>query len=450
MTTLEDRTDGVTGAILGEWPAMVRLAVPIIVGLSAATLIEVVDTIMIAPLGTEPLAAAGLTANTLVVMFSGLYGLISIISVLIAHARGADDAQAMSSTVRNGICLGLLSGALAAAAMIAGFPLLRIAGQPEPVLELLFPYWSCMALMLIPFSGLTLFKGLFDAIDRPWFGVAYSMSAVAINIPLNWLMIHGAFGWPGLGLLGAGLASLLSQSLALTAAFVHWRMADTMAAFRLPGRLSLRAMRIQFSHGWPIALTYIGEGGAYTLSGLMIGWFGAAALAANQVVGSISAVIYMAPLGMAAAVGIRISEARGAGEFSRLRAIGFSAILTVIAWMAIITILLVVFGRTIAASLSNDPEVIALAAAMFLTMAFMQIFDGVQASCFGALRGLVDTRAPTLISIFAFWIIAVPGAYLFGFSFGFGPPGIWVGFGLGLLVAAVALVWRFIRLTAAA
>jgi multidrug resistance protein, MATE family len=242
----------------------------------------------------------------------------------------------------------------------------------------------------------------------------------------------------------------LSQSLALTAAFVHWRMADTMAAFRLPGRLSLRAMRIQFSHGWPIALTYIGEGGAYTLSGLMIGWFGAAALAANQVVGSISAVIYMAPLGMAAAVGIRISEARGAGEFSRLRAIGFSAILTVIAWMAIITILLVVFGRTIAASLSNDPEVIALAAAMFLTMAFMQIFDGVQASCFGALRGLVDTRAPTLISIFAFWIIAVPGAYLFGFSFGFGPPGIWVGFGLGLLVAAVALVWRFIRLTAAA
>ncbi|MEM5470663.1 MATE family efflux transporter [Hoeflea sp. AS60] len=450
MTATHIDNDSLLAGIRREWPAMLHLAVPIIVGLSAATLIEVVDTIMIAPLGTEPLAAAGLTANTLVLMFSGLYGLISIISVLIAHARGADDARAMSSTVKNGLGLALISGAVAATLMIAGFPLLRIAGQPEPVLSLLLPYWSCMALMLIPFSGLTLFKGLFDAIDRPWLGVAYAMSAVAINIPLNWLMIHGAFGWPGLGLLGAGIASLTSQSLALTAAFVHWRMAEQMATFRLPSRLSFSEMRLQFSQGWPIAMTYIGEGGAYTLAGLMIGWFGAAALAANQVVGSISAVIYMAPLGMAAAVGIRISEARGGLEFARLRAIGFSAILTVIAWMAIITVLLVVFGRAIAASLSNDPEVVTLAAAMFLTMAFMQIVDGVQASCYGALRGMVDTRVPTLISIFAFWGVALPGSYLFGFTLGFGPPGIWIGFGLGLLIAASALVWRFVRLTAPA
>jgi len=448
MTHSQQQTNGMFAAIMREWPDTIRLAVPIIVGLSAATLIEVVDTIMIAPLGTRPLAAAGLTANTLVVMYSGLYGLISIISVLIAHARGSGDALALSATVRNGLWLSLGAGAAATLAMIAGFSLLGLAGQPQPVLDLLLPYWSCMALMLIPFSGLALFKGLFDAVDRPWLGVAFAMSGVGINIPLNWLLIHGAFGWSGLGLVGAGIASLTSQSLALAAAFAYWRLADAMAAFRLPARLSLRAMRSQFIQGWPIAMTYIGEGGAYTLAGLMFGWFGAEALAAGQVVGSISAVIYMAPLGMAAAVGIRTSQARGGSEPERLRPIGFSAILTVIAWMAVITVLLVLFGGTIAASLSDDSEVVALATAMFLTMAFMQIVDGIQASSFGALRGMVDTRAPTIISIVAFWGIALPGSYLFGFTFGFGPPGIWIGFGLGLLVAAVVLVWRFIRLTA--
>ena len=447
MNSAHHQNDALFAAILREWPGMVRLAVPIVVGLSAATLINVVDTVMIAPLGTEALAAAGLTANALIVMYSGLYGLLSITTVLIAHAGGAGDASALSSTLRNGLWLGLISGIAAAAMMIAGFPLLRVAGQPGPVLDLLLPYWSCMALMLIPFSGLTVFKGLFDAAGRPWLGVAYSMSGVAINIPLNWLLIYGAFGWPGLGLPGAGIASLMSQSLACAAAFVYWRKADAMAAYRLPSRLSPRALRFQFGQGWPIALTYIGEGGAYTLAGLMFGWFGAAALAAGQVVGSIGEVIYMAPLGMAAAVGIRISQARGAGESGRLRAIGFSAILTVIGWMAVVTLLLVLFGQTVAAGLSSDSEVIALASAMFLTMAFMQIVDGIQASSFGALRGMVDTRLPTLISIVAFWLIALPGAYLFGFTLGYGPPGIWIGFGVGLLAAAVALVWRFIRLT---
>ena len=122
--------------------------------------------------------------------------------------------------------------------------------------------------------------------------------------------------------------------------------------------------------GLPIPFVlYSNAANVGVMAGLMFGWFGAAALAAGQVVGSIGEVIYMAPLGMAAAVGIRISQARGAGENGRLRAIGFSAILTVVAWMAVVSLLLVLFGRTVAASLSDDPKVIALASAMFLTCA---------------------------------------------------------------------------------
>lgn len=437
-------------ASLSEAPRVVSLAVPIVVGLAAATLIGVVDTVMIAPLGTEALAAAALTTSALVILYSALYGLVSVIGITMAQARGAQDPEAVSSAVRNGALLGLIAGTACTVLMIALFPLLPVLGQPQQVIAVLFPYWVTMAFVVIPFAILYVFKGLFDAVDRPWTGAAFALLGVLFNIPLNWVLIHGAFGWPGLGLLGAGLASLLAEGVALTAVWLYWRRARSMAAFRQRAALSVKTMAQQFREGWPVAVAYTGEAGAYALAGLMLGWFGAAALAANQVVGSIASVLYMLPLGMAAAVGIRIGQAVGAGETERVRAIGLGAFGTVVAWMAAITVLLLILRTDISRALSDDPEVVAIASAMFITMALMQVVDGIQSTSVGALRGLVDNRVPTVISLIAYWLIALPCAYLFGFWLDLGPAGVWVGYGLGLATAAVALQVRFFRRTAVA
>ena len=447
MSLVTNKRPGLVAASLGEAPKVVSLAIPIVVGLAAATLIGVVDTIMIAPLGTEALAAAALTTSALVILYSALYGLVSVIGITIAQARGAQEPKAVSSNVRNGALLGLIAGAAGAALMVALFPLLPYLGQPERVLAVLFPYWITMAFVVIPFTVLYVFKGLFDAVDRPWTGAAFALLGVLVNIPFNWVLIHGAFGWPGLGLLGAGLASLLAEGVALFALWLYWRRARSMAAFRQKAALSLRTMGQQFREGWPVALAYTGEGGAYALAGLMLGWFGAAALAANQVVGSIAAVLYMLPLGMAAAVGIRIGQAVGAGETARVRAIGLGALGTVMAWMTAITVLILLLRTDISQAFSDDPEVVAIASLMFLTMAFMQIVDGVQSTSVGALRGLIDNRVPTVISLIAYWLIALPFAYLFGFWLDLGPSGVWIGYGLGLLTAAVALLLRFFKRT---
>ncbi|WP_208539329.1 MATE family efflux transporter [Algihabitans albus] len=424
------------------------LAVPIVVGLAAATLIGVVDTIMIAPLGTQALAAAALATSALVILYSALYGLVSVIGITMAQARGAQEPKAVSSAVRNGALLGLIAGAAGTGMMIALFPLLPYLGQPEQVLAVLFPYWVSMAFVVIPFAILYVFKGLFDAVDRPWTGAAFALLGVLVNIPFNWVLIHGVFGWAGLGLLGAGLASLLAEGVALLAVWLYWRRSRSMAPFRQRAALSLKTMAQQFREGWPVALAYTGEGGAYALAGLMLGWFGAAALAANQVVGSIATVLYMLPLGMAAAVGIRIGQAVGAGETERVRAIGLGAFGAVVAWMAVVTVLLTILRTDISRALSDDPEVVAIASAMFLTMALMQVVDGIQSTSLGALRGLVDNRVPTVISLIAYWLIALPCAYLFGFWLDLGPAGVWIGYGLGLTTAAVALQVRFFRRTA--
>ena len=440
---------GAVRATLREVPRVAGLALPIVVGLAAATLIGVVDTIMIAPLGTEALAAAALTSAALVVLYSGLYGLVSVVGIGMAQGSGAADAPRVAGELRAGLAVALAAGVLCAAGMALALPLLDRLGQPPQVLALLPAYWLTMSAVLVPFALLYVFKGLFEAVGRPWTAAGFALLGVALNVPLNWVLIHGALGWPGLGLWGAGLASVAAEGTALLAAWAWWRRSSAMAPYRGPAPVTRPRVAAQLREGLPVALGYVGEGGAYAVAGVMLGWFGAEALAANQIVGSIGGVLYMVPLGMAAAVGIRIGQAAGAGRTDRLRPIGLAALGTVVVWMAGVTALLLVLREDVAAALSDSPEVVAVASGMFLTVAFMQVADGVQSTSLGALRGLVDNRVPTAVSLVAYWAVALPAAWAFGFALGLGPSGVWIGYGLGLGLAAAILLRRFLRRTSA-
>lgn len=406
-------------------------------------LIGVIDTIMIAPLGTKPLAAAGITTSAVIILLSALWGLVTMTGIRIAQAEGAGDRPGVAAELKTGLWLGVVAGGLGALVMIAIIPALGLLGQPQDVRDILPGYWISMALWLIPFTAFYVIKGLFDAVGRPWAGVALSYLGVGVNLPLNWLLIYPA----GLGLLGAGLASILSQSLALAAAWLVWQRARGLAPWRVPiarGKLRLRA---QVRDGWPLMVGYAGEGGAYALIGVMMGWVGATALAANQIVHTVGAVGYVFPLGMATAASIRIGLAHGAGETARLRPILRAALFIVTGWMVLVMTVFLLAGGWLSGLLSDDPEVVALATTLFVALALMQIADGIQSTTLGALRGMGDMRWPTAVSLVAYWPLALPAAYGLAFWAGLGALGLWIGFALGLGIAALLLPLRFWRLT---
>jgi MATE family multidrug resistance protein len=302
-----------------------------------------------------------------------------------------------------------------------------------------------MAVWLIPFTLFFTLKSLFDAVGREWTGVALSYIGVVVNIPANYLLIHVA----GLGLLGAGLASILSQGISLLAALAYWRLAPAMRPYRGPVPTRWTRVRTQAREGLPLCIGYAGEGGAYAVVGLMMGWIGATALAAHQVTNAVLGLAYVIPLGMAGAVSIRIGQAMGGRRPERLRAILKAGLLIVTLWQTLVAVLFVGFGGAIAALLSTDPDVVALATMLFIAVAVLQVFDGIQSTSLGALRGLMDNRVPTILTLIAYWPIALPAAYLTGFTLGHGGLGIWVGYSIGIAIAAVVLPWRFWRRTAA-
>jgi multidrug resistance protein, MATE family len=149
------------------------------------------------------------------------------------------------------------------------------------------------------------------------------------------------------------------------------------------------------------------------------------------------------PLGVAGAVAIRVAQARGAGEVGALRPIALAALGVATIWLTAAALVLGLRGSQIAALITDDPAVAAVAAQMFLVFAVFQVVDGVQSTMLGALRGMSDTAWPAVVSILAYWVLSLPLGWALAHWGAQGPAGIWMGFLLGLLFAATALIWRF-------
>lgn len=441
---------GLVVAVRREVPAILALAVPIVAGLGASTLLGVTDSVMLAPLGALPLAAVGITNAVAVILFAAIYGLLSALSVHVGTAFGARQRRRIPLILRNGLVLGTLVGALGAAVMLALWPVLPHLGQPSEVLAIMFPYWVAISLLMLPFSVLTVFKATFEAVDRPWLGAGFAFLGVVINVPLNYALIWGLGPLPALGLTGAGIASLAAEALALLAAWAFWQRAPSMRRLRLRAPIRSAEIAAVAREGAPLGLMYVAETGAMAVATLMIGTFGAVALAGNQVAMSVGGLLYMVPLGVAGAVAIRVAQERGAANTAALRPIVWAALGLGMIWLATAAALLGLYGGTVAGWITDDPQVITVAAAIFLVFAFSQVMDGVQSTMTGALRGLSDTGFPALVSLLSYWALGLPLGWALAHPAGLGPAGVWAGFCIALALAGLVLVRRFLRRSNAA
>lgn len=430
-----------------ESRSLISLAVPLIAGWLGGSFVWLINTYFLGPFGEVPLAAVSLTTSVLIILFSALFGFLGPIGYLIGTAFGAGDATKISQVIKHGAALGFIAGVIGFVFMALALFALPYLGQPPEVLEIIAPYWLLNGAVMIPFCISFVYKQFYDAMDKAWTGVALTLVSVLVNIPLAWILVSGQFGFPAWGLVGAGAASFVSACIgtAVTAAHFYWM--PEHAPYRARMNWSRDAFIEQIREGVPMGVQYFLEGGAVAVAGILIGLLGATALAANQIVFSVAGLLYMIPLGMSAAVGIRVAQAAGGGEKARARTIALTGMAWVSLFTVAFTVILATSGEAVARQFVSDAPVIAIATLMFIAIGGMQIFDGVQSVGVGALRGIFDNRYPTVVSLIAYWLISLPLSFAFAFVLNWGAPGVWTGFGAGLVIASVLLVRRLFRMT---
>jgi MATE family multidrug resistance protein len=152
--------------------------------------------------------------------------------------------------------------------------------------------------------------------------------------------------------------------------------------------------------------------------------------------------LFMIPLSLAMALTIRVGHVYGEGDLVRLRQVRR------LGWMAatglaLLTMLMIgVFRHDMARAYTPDADVQAIAAQLLLFALAYQLFDAWQVSAAGILRGLQDTRGPMWITLFCYWVVALPLGVWLARGAGYGANGFWLGLVLGLVLASVLLAWR--------
>lgn len=444
----------------GETQATLALAWPLaLTNLSQHAMI-ITDTVILGWLSTEALAAATLGATLYWMLMAPALGVALAATPLLAQARGRGQRPgALGRGWVREMRRGARSALWAACALLVpafallwfGEALLRALGQDAALAALAGTYLRVLMWGLLPFCGFIVLRGFLAAMERPGPALAIAGAAVLMNVGLDWVLVFGAFGWSGLGVVGAGLASTLANTLMLAGLLLLIARDRRLGRFRLLGRLwrpDPSRMSEVLRIGLPISGAMLLEIGVFSAAALAVGWFGAIAVAAHAIALQAAATTFMVPMGIGQAATARVGIFAGAGEAAAAVRAGWVAIALGAGFMVAMALLLILAREPIAWAFLDPADdqaaaTAALGATLLVIAGLFQLADGVQAVAAGALRGLKDTRGPMLLAGLGYWGIGLPLGLALALAAGMEATGLWIGLAAGLGVVAVLMLGRW-------
>ncbi len=425
------------------------IAIPLILGNLTQVAYGLIDTAMIGFLGYKQLAAASLVVNVIAIPFVIGLGLIMAVTPLVAIAKGQDNHHKVSHVLYNGWIISVLVGILLAIIVHLLSYFLPLMGQEPTVVAYAKSYLIIMGYSLIPMMVFSASKNFADGLQYTQTAMVLSLISLPLNALLCWLFIFGHCGFPAMGVSGAGVATLITRillAIAMIVVIAKHKVFHPFTSLRKDAwQIKSATIKEMLGIGVPSSLQYCMEAGAFSVSGIMVGWLGAVPQAAHQIALNCASTTFMASLGFSMAGSIRISEAYGKGEANQLALIGKSTAITGLVYGFISAILMIAFGHYLPYIFTQNQTVAQVAQVLLVYAAIFQISDSTQAIGVGLCRGVKDVVKPTILVAIAYWGIGIPVGYYLAFPYHLGVIGIWIGFVVGLSFSAGLLNYRFFK-----
>ena len=433
-----------------------RMGFPIIIARTSILIMVTVDAIMTGWAGPEELAYLGLGLAPVLTLMVIFIGALNATVVLASQAIGSKEQNSIGLIWHTSLLHSVIFSLIAIFLAFYVEEFFVFTGQDATI-----SYLSSQVSLVFAYGipGMLFFVAtnlILEAIGYQKVGMYVMIFVNILNILFNGIFI---LEWGGLYSQGGAYEAILVSSILRWTAFIISLIylvkisIDKDSIYRVNVNLISYGKIISlFTHdiaykfrkiAFPMSLLQGVESVAFGVVVFIAGWFGAAALAANQATFTVMNLVYMSAIGVAGATSIRVGIAVGQKDIMGTKLSGFMGLMVGFTLTLPISIFTILYPELIAKLFFSDIQMIEITTEIIYLVGFLFVFDTMMAVSLGALIGSGDVWIPFFILAFCFWILGLPLAYIFAVHLGYGLTGLWIGIGIGIISSLLLLVPRF-------
>ena len=381
---------------------VLRVSFPLVMSMSATTVMEFTDRAFLSNYSIEAISAvapAGLTAYLFMAFFGGVAGYTQ---VFIAQYHGAGRRERIGASLWQGLLFSLLSGLVFwLISLVAAKPIFALADHPPEVQKLEIIYFNILCRGAVLHVAMNCLSSFFSGrgITRPV--MLFHITGMLVNIPLDYALIYGAWGFPELGVRGAAYATVTSWSIITVMLVLNIFTANNIKEYRLLKAVGLdrelfsRLMR----YGIPGSLQFTLDILAFTIFLLLVGRIGKLELAATNIVISINSLAFMPSMGVSQGISTLVGQALGRGKPAYAKYVTWSSIHLLIAYIIVIDLVFLLFPKEVLSlfiptgqSPQEYAQILDTGVSLLRIVAAYLLLDALYMAFSGVLKGAGDTR----------------------------------------------------------
>jgi len=426
----------------------VRIAAPAVAEMVSIAIMSMLDMIMVAGLGHQAVAAIGLTNQPRMIFFSVFFALNISVTAIVARNKGAGDDAAARSCLRQAMMLVVIgSGLFTGIAVTVARPLLSLAGAQSDTIGLSTSYFRITSLGLI----FAIMSGTVCAAQRAAGNTKITMQvnivANAVKVMFNFLLIHGRFGFPSLGVNGAAISLIIAHVISCGLAVASLLRKDAYLRIRLkdnwrPDIPMLRSIG-RVTSGSILEQLAVRVG--FFVYGMVVAGLGTLETAAHFVAMQFMNLSFTFADGIGVATTALVGQ--NLGKKRPDLSIMFGKIGTRMAWgvSAVLSTTAILMRFQFPIIFGNDPAIVEITAGIMIIIAYILPFQTAQIVMAGSLRGAGDTRFVAMTMLITVGVLRPLTGFVFAYPLGWGITGAWIAIIVDQAVRLTMLLTRFTR-----
>lgn len=433
---------------LQSYASLIKLGLPVLVTQLGIILVNFADTMMVGAYGLNELAASAFVNSLFVITMVMLMGFAGGVTPLIGALYGKGDHQEGGETMRAALQVNIGVSVVFTIVMGVLYFFLDKFGQDPDILPMARQYYLIILFTFVPMAVFNCFQqmanGTTDTATPMWI----ILGADVLNIAGNYVLIFGKFGFPELGLSGAGISTLVARTTGALAIVI-------VMASRKRYRVYWNAVRHGHAGGerrhkvwvtsYPLMIQSGVECGLWAMGAVVSGWFGKVQLAAYQVMNTIAQLGFMTYMSIGWATSIRVANFTGVNDIAGVRRITHAGLHIVLLMATCASVVFYFFTTDLVHFFTPEADVAASALTLVIPLILYQFCDGSQLTYVNALRGTSEVKPLLWISIVSYLVVGIPFLLFLAVTLGFETVGVYYSFSGALLVATVLLVMAFRR-----